>query len=112
MTIRTRFAILRQNPVIRIGLLLLGVIFLIITPLLGPLPGPGGVFTFAIGAGLVLRNSVWARKRYVRFKKRKPKMGGWADWGLRRQSAKRRIERDKQQQKAGTQSGQKTGTEN
>ncbi len=107
MSFRTRFAVLRQNPVVRIGLLVLGVIFLIITPLLGPLPGPGGVFTFAIGAGLVLQNSVWARKRYVRFKKQQPKMGGWADWGLRRQSAKRRVERDKGQQSSGRKSGGK-----
>jgi hypothetical protein len=108
MSIRTRFATFRQNPVARIGLLLVGVVFLIITPLLGPLPGPGGVFTFAIGAGLVLQNSVWARKRYVRFKKQRPKMGGWADWGLRRQSAKRRVLRDKDQQS----SARKTGREN
>ena len=99
MSLRTRFSALRQNPIVRIGLLMLGVIFLIITPLLGPLPGPGGVFTFAIGAGLVLQNSVWARKRYVRFKKQRPKMGGWADWGLRRQSAKRRVERDKEERR-------------
>ena len=103
MNFRTRFAALRQNPIVRIGLLVLGILFLIITPFLAPVPGPGGVFTFAIGAGLVLQNSVWARKRYVRFKKQRPKMGGWADWGLRRQSAKRRVERNKKQ---------KSGTEN
>jgi len=75
-------------------LLALGVVFLAVTPLIGPLPGPGGIVTFAIGAGLVLQNSLWARKRYVRLKKSRPKMGDWADWGLRRKSALRRFKRD------------------
>ena len=90
MTFRERLALWRQNPLVRYGLLLIGVLFLLITPLLGPLPGPGGIFTFAIGAGLVLRNSMWARRRYVSLKKAQPRIGGWADWGLRRESAKRR----------------------
>ena len=76
------------------ALLGLGILFLAITPLLGPLPGPGGIFTFAIGAGLVLRNSMWARRRYVAFKKAQPKLGSWADWSLRRKSALRRDARD------------------
>jgi hypothetical protein len=96
MTFRERFAALRQNPIARYGLLVVGVIFLIITPFLGALPGPGGIFTFAIGAGLVLQNSLWARKHYVRFKKKQPKIGGWADWGLRRASARRRDDIAKQ----------------
>ncbi len=96
MTFRERFAALRQNPIARYGLLAVGVIFLIITPFLGALPGPGGIFTFAIGLGLVLQNSAWARRRYVRFKKQQPKIGGWTDWGLRRASARRRDEIAKQ----------------
>ncbi len=76
--------------------MVLGVILLIITPIIGSLPGPGGVFVFAIGLGLVLRNSLWAKKRYVDFKRRYPKPGGWADWGLRRKSAKRRSARAKE----------------
>ena len=90
MTLRERLASWRQNPLVRYGLLAVGVLFLLITPLLGPLPGPGGIFTFAIGAGLVLRNSMWARRRYVKLSKAQPRIGGWADWGLRRESAKRR----------------------
>jgi hypothetical protein len=96
MSFRERFAALRQNPIARYGLLVVGVIFLIITPFLGALPGPGGIFTFAIGLGLVLQNSAWARRRYVRFKKQQPKIGGWTDWGLRRASARRRDEIAKQ----------------
>jgi hypothetical protein len=42
--------------------------------------------------GLILQNSRWAKRRYVAFKKRAPRAGNWADWSLRRQSAKRRDE--------------------
>ncbi len=53
----------------------LGVVLLVVTPLVGMLPGPGGVFVFAAGAALILRNSAWARRRYVWAKKRWPKLG-------------------------------------
>ena len=92
---KAKFGRVRRNPLVRLGLFALGIIFLVITAIIGPLPGPGGIVTFAIGAGLILQNSVWARRRYVRLKKWQPRLGGWADWGLRRKSAKRRIEREK-----------------
>ncbi len=95
MKLSSRLRALRQNPIVRLVLFLVGCAFLVATPLVGVLPGPGGIFTFAIGLGLVLQNSMWARRRYVHFKRKSPKMGGWADWGLRRSSAKRRLERDK-----------------
>ncbi len=100
MDFRTRFAGWRQNPLVRYGLLFLGVLFLIATLIIGPLPGPGGVVTFAIGAGLVLQNSMWARRRYVELKRKQPKIGGWADWGLRRASARRREALKKQKDEA------------
>jgi len=53
-------------------------------------PGPGGIFVFAAGLSLALKYSEWAKRLYVRFKKRYPNKGRWADWGLRRESAKRR----------------------
>lgn len=65
------------------------------SPALGVLPGPGGILAFAAGLTLVLKYSGWAKRLYVRFKRKNPKKGAWADWGLRRQSAKRRLERDK-----------------
>ncbi len=101
MSASPRWSRLRQNPAIRYALLGLGILFLLITPLLGPLPGPGGIFTFAIGLGLVLQNSVWARRRYVRFKRKQPRMGRWADKGLRRASAKRRDAVRRSRQTAG-----------
>jgi hypothetical protein len=80
----------RGKQGMRIALLVLGWLLLIVTPVVGVLPGPGGVFTFAIGAGLVLKNSAWAKRRYVRLKRRWPVPGRWCDLGLRRASARRR----------------------
>jgi hypothetical protein len=33
---------------------------------------------------------MWAKRRYVKFKRWQPKAGKWTDWALRRRSAKRR----------------------
>ena len=79
----------RSRPV-RTALFMTGLLLLILSPLVGAIPGPGGVLVFAAGLTLALRNSDWAKRQYVRFKRWQPKAGGWADWGLRRRSAKRR----------------------
>lgn len=79
-------------PPVRIALVVLGCLLIAITPLVGPIPGPGGVIVFAAGLSLVLKYSGWAKRLYVRFKKKHPKKGAWADWGLRRASARRRQE--------------------
>jgi len=80
----------RANGPLRYLLLGTGWLLIAITPLVGPLPGPGGIITFGLGAGLVLKNSLWAKKRYARFKRRHPRYGRWCDWSLRRESARRR----------------------
>ena len=87
---------LLQRPLVRLILFGIGVICLVLAPLLSPLPGPGGILAFAIGLGLVLQTSAWARGRYVHFKRRYPRQGHWTDWGLRRASYKRRRARKKQ----------------
>jgi hypothetical protein len=79
----------RRKPV-RTGLFMTGLLLLLVSPLVGAIPGPGGVFVFAAGLTLALRNSDWAKRQYVRFKHWQPKAGRWADWGLRRRSAGRR----------------------
>lgn len=86
---------LTQIPAVRTGLVVVGFILIGLTPVVGPIPGPGGVIVFAAGLSLVLRYSEWAKRRYVRFKKKHPKKGDWADWGLRRGSALRRQARRK-----------------
>jgi ribonuclease P protein component len=91
---------LTQYPAVRSALVVIGFILIGLTPLVGPIPGPGGVIVFAAGLSLVLRYSAWAKRFYVRFKRRHPKKGDWADWGLRRASAKRRQERLKAEQEA------------
>jgi hypothetical protein len=90
----------RSTGLIRFGLMVLGSVLMIAAPLVGWVPGPGGTILFAVGLGLVLRNSLWAKRRYVDFKRRFPKPAKFADWGMRRPSHKRRADRDKAQRDA------------
>ncbi len=85
----------RRSPVIRIALLATGVLLILVTPLVGIIPGPGGIFVFAAGLVLILRNSNWARGRFVRLKRRWPRFGHYADMALRRRSFRKRQQRDK-----------------
>jgi hypothetical protein len=76
-------------------LLGLGVLLIVCSPAFGVLPGPGGILVFAAGLGLVLKYSGWAKRKYVHFKRRHPNKAAWTDWGMRRQSARRRQARDR-----------------
>ncbi|MBA3896388.1 MAG: hypothetical protein H0X36_04470 [Sphingomonadaceae bacterium] len=91
MTRRERWHEIQLRPPVRLALFVLGWVLIALSPLVGAIPGPGGLFVFAFGLGLVLKYSRWAKRRYVAFKRRWPKHGAWADWGLRRASAKRRA---------------------
>lgn len=77
-------------PASRLLQLVLGVLLIVVSPVVGVIPGPGGMFVFAAGLVLVLRNSHWARRQFARAKRRWPKVGGLVDRGLRRGSAQRR----------------------
>lgn len=79
-------------------MLVLGVILLAVSPIVGAIPGPGGVLVAALGLALILKSSRWAKRHYVRFKRSRPKAGRWTDWALQRQSAKRKEKRRKVQQ--------------
>ena len=79
-----------DHPVVEWSIFVVGVILMLLSPLAGVIPGPGGIFVFDIGLAMVLKTSMWAKRHYVRFKNWQPKAGRWADWGLRRRSAKRR----------------------
>ena len=81
-----------DHPVVEWTLFGVGVVLLILSPLVGAIPGPGGIVVAGIGLALVLKTSMWAKRRYVRFKRWQPKAGRWTDWALRRPSAKRREE--------------------
>ena len=71
-----------DQPAVEWTIFVLGILFMIAAIPVGALPGPGGVFVFAIGLAMVLKTSMWAKRRYVRFK---------------RSSARRRKELEKQQ---------------
>jgi hypothetical protein len=85
-----------DKPVVEWSIFAIGVLLILISPVVGAIPGPGGVFVFALGLAMVLKTSRWARRRYVRFKRWQPKAGRWTDWGLRRKSALRREAREKE----------------
>lgn len=95
MQLRTRWLALERVPAVRTALFVLGCLLLLATPLVGILPGPGGIVLFGAGAALVLKYSSWAKRVYVRFKRRHPMKAAWADWSLRRHSARRREERER-----------------
>ncbi|WP_229726544.1 hypothetical protein [Sphingomonas alpina] len=81
------------RPLLRTGLFSLGVVLVIASPVVGIIPGPGGVVVFAAGLALMLRNSLWAKRQFVGAKRRWPKAGDLADRGLRRASRARRQSR-------------------
>ena len=90
MNIRQKWLALGRIPAVRTGLFALGLMLMLLAPVVGILPGPGGVIVFAAGLALTLKYSEWAKRQYVRFKRAHPQKGRWADWGLRRRSARRR----------------------
>ncbi|MES2441504.1 MAG: hypothetical protein V4574_01625 [Pseudomonadota bacterium] len=83
----------RRSPLIRLVLVVTGALVMLFSPIVGVIPGPGGVFVFAAGLVLVLQNSRWAQGRFARIKRRWPRFGHYADMALRRRSARRRRER-------------------
>ncbi|HET9427900.1 MAG TPA: hypothetical protein VFO69_06030 [Allosphingosinicella sp.] len=96
MNIRQQWLAWGRNPIVKNVLFLAGCVLILVSPLVGVIPGPGGVIVFGAGLGLVLKYSEWAKRQYVRFKRSHPNKGRWADWGMRRRSAKRREARLKQ----------------
>ena len=84
-----------RHPVIRWLQIAAGLLLWLLVPIIGPIPGPGGVFLFAGGLVLILRNSHWARIRWARTKRRWPKLGNAADRIMRRRSEQRRRARAK-----------------
>ncbi|MDE0880553.1 MAG: hypothetical protein OSB00_18115 [Sphingomonas bacterium] len=84
---------MNRHPVSRAIQLVGGVLLIILGCVIGPLPGPGGIFFFAGGLILILRNSHWARRRFARAKRRWPRIGDLLDRTMRRPSALRRRAR-------------------
>jgi hypothetical protein len=101
MITREQWRAFFDHPAVEWTIFALGVLLMIAAIPVGALPGPGGVFVFAIGLAMVLKTSMWAKRRYVRFKRSRPKAGSWADWALRRRSARRRLKREKELEERG-----------
>jgi len=95
MAFRERLSGLTRVPLVRQMLVVAGCLLMAASPLVGAIPGPGGVFVFAAGLSLALKYSGIAKRLYVRFKRKHPNKGRWADWGMRRASARRREELEK-----------------
>ena len=51
---------------VRTALVVLGFLIMAASPLVGVVPGPGGILVFAAGMVLVLRNATWARRKVTR----------------------------------------------
>lgn len=82
--------LVRSQP-FRVFQLFLGGFLMITGPIVGiPTPGPLGILIFGVGFALVLRNSRWARQRYVRHTRRYPRVQRAVNFGLRRKT-KRRV---------------------
>jgi hypothetical protein len=94
MARRSLYQRLRSNAQVRTALFALGILLMVAAPLLGPLPGPGFILLFPAGLMLALQNSEWAKRVYVRFKRRHPRYAGWTDRLMRRASAARKRERE------------------
>ena len=90
-----------DHPVFEWTLFVVGVLLLVVSPLVGAIPGPGGIIVAGIGLAMVLKTSMWAKRHYVRIKRRQPKAGRWLDWVLRRTSARRREAIRKAQETSG-----------
>lgn len=50
----------------------LGLLIVLAGILISPLPGPGGIPVIVLGLMLVLRNSFWARKQFIKAQKAHP----------------------------------------
>ena len=87
---REKWAKFLDNAIVEWTLFGVGMILVFLSPIIGVLPGPGGIFVAAIGLGLILKTSLWAKRHYVRVKRWQPKAGKWMDWALRRPSHQRR----------------------
>ena len=97
MITRQQWTDFTQLPAVQWTMFRIGLVLVVVSPLPGALPAPGGVIVFGLGLGLMLKTSMWAKRHYVRFKRWQPKVARWTDWGLMRKSAKRRAERRKEQ---------------
>jgi len=61
------------SRVTRWALMALGVAIVLLGILIAPLPGPGGIPVIVVGLMVLLRNSFWAKRQFVRFQRAHPR---------------------------------------
>jgi hypothetical protein len=74
----------RDSNAYRMVMLWLGWLLVLGAPLLGPIPGPGALLILPIGLAIILKHSLWAKKRYARAARLHPQYANWANWAMRR----------------------------
>lgn len=57
----------------RMGLMALGALIVVAGVIIAPLPGPFGLPIAMVGLAMILRNSFWARRQFIRAQHRRPK---------------------------------------
>lgn len=58
---------------VRLMLMTLGVMLVLLGILIAPLPGPFGLPVAVVGMAVVLRNSYWAKRQFIRAQHARPK---------------------------------------
>jgi hypothetical protein len=81
----------------RLAMLALGPALIVLSPVVGLIPGPGGLLVLLAGVAITLQSSQVAKRVYVRAKRRWPGLGHWSDKGLRRPSHFRRLRRKREE---------------
>lgn len=59
--------------IVRWGLVVLGFLIILAGVLIAPIPGPGGIPVIVVGLMIVLRNSFYARRQFVKLQRAHPK---------------------------------------
>ncbi|WP_353217086.1 hypothetical protein [Sandarakinorhabdus sp.] len=76
--------LVRSEP-FRVFQIVLGILLLPIAGLIGVLsPAPIGIVVLGAGLALILQNSRWARRQYLRHTRRYPRVRRVVDFGMRR----------------------------
>ena len=57
----------------RLGLMAAGALIVVAGIIIAPLPGPFGLPIALVGLAMILRNSFWARRQFIRAQYRRPK---------------------------------------
>ncbi|WP_242913691.1 MULTISPECIES: PGPGW domain-containing protein [Brevundimonas] len=56
----------------RLALMGVGLFIMLVGLIIAPLPGPGGIPVITLGLVIVLRNSFWAKRQFIKAQRAKP----------------------------------------